>query len=303
MNKNKKTKIYIRISGGLGNQMFEYATARAVQLEQKEKGFDSKLYFTYEYYKTPQAHEKYKLNLLNISDEPIYDNSKKSFKFLVATFFFHIYLRIISRFKNSSYEKFQKSIEWTGCYINTNGYYKIDSNKKNICLKGFFQDPRYFNKYKNIIIDELSIKSKVKNQKLYNEILKNESVCIHVRRGDYVNSPLEVCTKEYYLKAIKLLKKKYKNLKFYVFSDDIKWCKENIIDDDVTYVEGNSAIDDLKLMYSCKYYIISNSTFSWWSQYLSKRVTCVIAPNRWSNDRRYAYSELYNDNDWILIDF
>lgn len=302
MNKSKKTKIYIRISGGLGNQMFEYATARAVQLEQKEKGYDSKLYYSYEYYKTPKAHEKYKLNLLNISTESIYDNSKKSFKFLMATVFYHIYLLIVSKWKNSSLNKYQRLIEWSGCYINTNGYYKINCDKKNICLKGFFQDPRYFNKYKKNIIDELSVKGDVKNQNLYNNILKSESVCIHVRRGDYINTHLDVCTKDYYLNAIKLLEKKYRNLKYYVFSDDINWCRENIKINNVTYVEGNSATDDLKLMYSCKYYIISNSTFSWWGQYLSKRVECVIAPSKWSNDSRFAYSELYNDNDWILID-
>lgn len=299
----KKSKIYTRISGGLGNQMFEYAAARTIQLKQKEKGLDSKLFFSYEYYKkNQQEHEKYKLDKLNISDEPIRDDSKKSFKFLLATIFFHIYLRIICKFKNSSFSKFQKMIEWTGCYIYINGYYKIDSNKRNICLKGFFQNPKYFNEYREQIMDELSVKEEVRNKKLYDEIIKNESVCIHVRRGDYVNTIFDVCTKDYYLKGVELLNKKYKNLKFYIFSNDIKWCKDNIKVDNVTYVEGNSAIEDLKLMYSCKYFIISNSTYSWWAQYLSKRAKSVIAPSKWSKDKKYAYSELYKDNDWILID-
>lgn len=141
----------------------------------------------------------------------------------------------------------------------------------------------------------------VENKVLY-DVLKSDkqTVCISIRRGDYVSNAefekkLNICTKEYFEKAVKCLKQKIDNPVFIVFSDDIEWCKVNIdfIEKENYYFESgkDSVWEKLRLMYMCKHFIISNSIFSWWSQYLSKNEEkIVIAPKFWfKNDSGNKY--------------
>ena len=156
---------------------------------------------------------------------------------------------------------------------------------------------------KDIIRKELQIKDELegKNKKVYEEIKKSNSVCVHIRRGDYVGSFYEVCTKEYYLDAIKLMNKKVKNTHFYIFSDDISWAKENLGLKDVTYIDWkNNQYQDLKLMSSCKNFIMSNSSFSYWAQFLSENEEkVVIAPSKWFKNGKKI--DIYEDS-WNLIE-
>ena len=99
------------------------------------------------------------------------------------------------------------------------------------------------------------------------------------------------------------MKEKIDNPVLFVFSDDIKWAKENIKFEGIQifYEDGNDTVDEkLRMMYSCKHFIISNSTFSWWAQFLSRNQDkIVIAPSRWyKND---VHSDLINEN-WIKIE-
>ena len=115
------------------------------------------------------------------------------------------------------------------------------------------------------------------------------SVCVHIRRGDYTYlKNYQVCSIAYYLKAMEIMKGKIKEPKFYIFSDDIEWVKKNIdFDVDVTYIDkNNTSYEELRLMYSCKHFIISNSSFSWWAQYLStNKNKVVISPNIWYQNK------------------
>ena len=118
---------------------------------------------------------------------------------------------------------------------------------------------------------------------------------------------LYVCTPEYFENAIKLMQKKVPKAKFFVFSDDVEWCKNNMnFPKGTMYESGTDPVwEKLRLMYSCKHYIISNSTFSYWAQYLSRNdKKIVIAPKSWGNNLYKNDDELidiYQDN-WILID-
>ena len=109
-------------------------------------------------------------------------------------------------------------------------------------MVGYFQSKKYFEDNEDIIRRELQVKDNLagKNKKLYDEINKNNSVCLHIRRGDYVNTFFEVCTKDYYLEAINIMNKKVNNAKYYIFSDDINWAKDNIKIDNATYVDWNN---------------------------------------------------------------
>lgn len=119
----------------------------------------------------------------------------------------------------------------------------------------------------------------------------NNSVSLHVRRGDYVNIPETsyyqfggVATTEYYNRAIGEMKAKYPDCHFYVFSNDIAWCKENFGSNEFSYVDCNSGKKswrDLYLMTLCKHHIIANSTFSWWGAWLSSQKDGVTLHPKW----------------------
>ena len=133
--------------------------------------------------------------------------------------------------------------------------------------------------------------------------MNQNSVSIHVRRGDYLkHKNLQthgLCSLDYYKKAIDYLLDQKSNLNFFVFSDDLEWCKNNFdFVQNIFYCEG-SPIEDFILMSSCKYNIIANSSFSWWSAFLNQNQNkIIIYPNNWfvNNDLK-----IYTPEDWIMI--
>ena len=144
-------------------------------------------------------------------------------------------------------------------------------DSKNIALKGAFQSYKYFDKYRQDIIDFFSYKD-------YNP--KMGFVSIHVRRGNYtqLQNYHYLLDKNYYLNAIDY----FPNYKFLVFSDDIEWCKQVFQGDKFTFIENQTDTDDLWLMSECEHNIIGNSTFSWWGAYLNRNPNkIVIHPEKW----------------------
>ena len=147
------------------------------------------------------------------------------------------------------------------------------------------------------------------------QIESTEAICLHIRRGDYLNPEwrnLQICTFEYYNRAINEIMKRTNNPVFYIFTNthqDIEWIKENYHFTNsvnnkqlrLVYVDlGNPDYEELRLMKSCRHFIISNSTFSWWAAYLSTALNkVVLVPERWN-------LSFENDNsiylkDWIKI--
>jgi hypothetical protein len=119
-------------------------------------------------------------------------------------------------------------------------------------------------------------------------IEESESVSIHVRRGDYVNNPKVneyhgSLQSDYYLKAIEVINNKVSDSKFYIFSDDIEWVRDNMFGDlNAVFVKTTSDEEDMYLMSKCKHNIIANSSFSWWGAYLnSNESKLVVAPVQW----------------------
>ena len=139
------------------------------------------------------------------------------------------------------------------------------------------------------------------NEDFLNKICNSESICVAVRRGDYVNNKkikklYYVCDIPYYVKGIK------PNAVVFVFSNDINWVKENIPISGEVYYENvnNTSCETLKLMLSCKNFVISNSSFNWWAQYLSSnKEKIVCAPSRWyTNGRKCDIFEPF----WHLVE-
>lgn len=150
------------------------------------------------------------------------------------------------------------------------------------------------------------------NTALAEELATCESVAIHVRKGcDYQQRPLyhNTCSRQYYIDAVEHMKEHLHNPRFYVFTDNEEWVKENFAFLDYTLVVGNPTVGygshwDMQLMSLCKHNIISNSTYSWWGAYLnSNERKIVVAPEVWFNPEccdDYS-SQKTVCKDWIVI--
>ena len=152
------------------------------------------------------------------------------------------------------------------------------------------------NKFKKLSLDDLANKCLYG----YNFILPKEHfICIHVRRGDYLNNPSihPTCTKEYYQKALESFSfMKYTPI---FVSDDIKWCKENFKGE---FSPFKDELEDLTLLSMCNDNIIANSTFSWWGAYLNQsKIKVVVSPKQWFGENGPQDTQDIIPNNWIKI--
>jgi hypothetical protein len=185
-----------------------------------------------------------------------------------------------------------------------------ESPEGELMLQGYFQNVSEFENVIDEVKDQFTFKNSFPEniQNLSSQIEKIESsVCLHVRRSDYVNNPKAnavhgVIGIEYYNTAMELIQLKYKNPVYYVFSDDIEWCKDNLKSDYEMHFVGDDYSGDrdsghLFLMQMCKNHIIANSSFSWWAAFLSES-NCTIAPKKWRTDNTGC--DIILDN-WIKL--
>jgi hypothetical protein len=172
----------------------------------------------------------------------------------------------------------------------------------NIEFYGYYQSSKNFMNYKNKIIDLFSPSDEEINSLTikYPQIKLNNTVSLHVRRGDYVNSPTihPVISKSYIQTALKMIGQ-YSHL--FIFTDDRTWVLENLDNENYTIVDDED-YNELWLMSMCENNIISNSTFSWWGSFLNKNETKrVIAPSIWFGDNGPKnYKDIY-ENNWEII--
>lgn len=294
--------IEIRLMGGLGNQMFQYAILRTLSLEWGDNGVIDLSGIT------NRTHNVYSLNHLNISKEIKIINKSKKIRAKINYFIYGYYFVFLQKSKNGFKRllRIEKIFQKFGMYCIPDGYAKLNPSKaKYKSLIGYYTSSKYFKKYEKIIKSELKVKAKINshNIELLKQIQNTNSICLHIRRGDYVGTNLQVCTDKYYLNAIEKMKKIIKKPVFYVFSDDIGWVKKHFdFGKNFIYIERrNPNYEELRLMYNCKNFIISNSTFSWWAQYLSEnKDKKVISPNIWYINKNVK-CDIFED-DWIKID-
>ena len=291
--------ITVRLKGGLGNQMFQYAFALNIARKNKTTvEFD----LTFLEGRNPGigvVARNYELDIFGI--EPVRANKKNI---------------IIDRhyFKNPILNELSKKILGKNRKRISDKRLKFKSKylnlKDNIYLDGYWQSEKYFLDIKNEIKDLYKVKKKipVRIQALFNEINFNpKSVCVHNRRGDFLTSPMhEALGQNYYEVAEKLLLEKISSPFLYVFSDDINWCKENLkFKSNAVFVDDSFAGPRVEfyfeLMKACKHFIVSNSTFAWWAAYLPRnKDKIVIAPKKWLISTTLDTSHIV-PNDWITI--
>jgi hypothetical protein len=180
-----------------------------------------------------------------------------------------------------------------------------------VYLDGYWQSDLYFKDIRNILLSELQpiAKPGKENQALLEKMEEENSVALHIRRGDYLSNPLAakhhgVCPLHYYQEAIQIIVSKVQNPHFYVFSDDLEWAKKNLdLQFPVIFVgnnKGDQAFQDLRLISNCKHQIIANSSFSWWGAWLNLNPDrIVIAPKKWFLVDKDT-STLF-PSDWLII--
>ncbi len=190
-------------------------------------------------------------------------------------------------------------------------YKEIPAIEGNVCLNGYFQSEKYFKEYSKEIKELFSYPKELplehdtsKLSHKYGYLGAYTTCSIHVRRGDYLKSPDHhpEQTMNYYMKAIKQMPK---DTVFIIFSDDIAWCKQNFPDlpEKFKFAEGNTDYEDLQLMMSANHNIITNSTFSWWAAWLNPNPDKkVVIPSTWFGPAYASYNteDLYCEN-WIRI--
>lgn len=168
------------------------------------------------------------------------------------------------------------------------------NKKKDTYVIGVFQNAAMIQSIKDEIFRVYTFPAftDVYNRHLAEEISQCESVSIHVRKGkDYMSRVWykDTCPLEYYHKAITLIRQKYDNAKFYVFTDNVNWVKENFSGFEYRLVDGNPGSGwgshfDMQLMSLCRHNIISNSTYSWWGAFLNRNPNkTVVCPSVWFN--------------------
>lgn len=309
--------IYLDVTGRCGNQLFQYAFAKKVsQLNNNQPIFIS--FYNVKRWRDKTCDSSFddQLRYLNV---PAYESSQ-DIKDLVEKFGSRKQKKALKN--HLTLRKIAAKTKIKGIYtfalrlLNRRGIYiedecKINKPQKNNCenifIKGYFEDTRYFDDIRGELLQEFTPKAprKEKNAALYDIIDHTESVCVSFRVWNEVSGDLlkerSVCDKEYYEKAIEEMHRLHPNAVFIVFSNDIKFVKENFnFKYPVYFEDGDDEIyEKLRLMYCCKHFIMSTSTFCWWAQYLSRNEQkTVISPTRWTNGENE--SELLLD-EWIKI--
>jgi uncharacterized short protein YbdD (DUF466 family) len=271
----------VNFSGGLGNQMFQYAFLVAVR-----ETFNKEVLMDTSLFKGRDFHNGFELTkLFNITAK---EAEKKDIKKLTPYFTNYYFSRIYWKYFPRKKTECQ---EINHCEYND----KILTEDKDLYFYGIWQNPKYFNHFKDVIVEEFTFKTAIsaKNEEALAYIQKSPTTSIHIRRGDYLKHAnyMGLCGVEYYKNAINHVKEKHPDNKFIIFSNDMEWCKENIVPiiGESEYIcadwnKGSESYNDMRLMSLCDRNIIANSSFSWWAAYLNQHKSKeIIAPKIWTN--------------------
>lgn len=268
--------IAFQAQGGLGNQMFQYAAARRLALQNQ-----SPLVVDHHWFDHPRSGETPRP--LELTRYPVAMRLATPFELLRWAPMRSRWGRHIKPFLPMNLVREQ------GYSVNRN----VLSAPSSSYLLGFWQSEAYFADIRERLLKEFTPLAPPGPQDLavIERMHQGESVSVHVRRGDYVSLASAsayhgLCTLDYYRRAIQYVADRVNSPTLFVFSDDPEWTKANLQSPFPThYVDHNSsdkAFQDLRMMSLCRHHILANSSFSWWGAWLScSRDGLVIVPERW----------------------
>lgn len=267
--------VVVGLSGGLGNQMFQYAAGRSLAarfgvplaLDLSWFGGRSDRRFALHPFKI-KALERYQFPWLMPRGQAL-----------------------LSRFSRRWLPRLMGVTVWREPHF----HYSSDfaSLSKPVYLEGYWQSYRYFQEIRPLLMQEFALREALPSActLLLAEINDSDSICVHFRRGDYLSNPVAasyhgICQIDYYLAGIRELCQGLLRPRVFVFSDDPGWVRSSFfVDCPMTLVDSNGPDDahlDLLLMAACRHFVIANSSLSWWGAWLSSHAgKKVIAPSRW----------------------
>ena len=296
--------IFVKLAGGLGNQLFQYATGRRLAWYVKsELKLDVSGY-------TEDPLREYELGAFNIAENFASDVDSEA-----------LTLPRNNRFSGKLQRLFRIPQKIPSSYVRETYFHfdpQILSLPDNVYLDGYWQSEKYFIDIRDILLNEFTVKTSFQgqNRETAKIIQSCNSVSIHIRRGDYISDPkindrYGSCELAYYNQCIAHLVEFVKKPHFFVFSDDIAWAKEHFKTPYSTTFVGHNVLkksyEDLRLMSLCNHNIIANSSFSWWGAWLNINPDkMVYAPKKWLKDTSAAkdYSSFIQNllpSKWIKI--
>jgi hypothetical protein len=294
--------IIIKLQGGLGNQLFQYALGWALSLQKKtELKFDVS---SLQKNVPGITKREYNLSVFNIQENfATYEEIAKFQKY--------------KRKPGRKWFLYNKLIADNKKYFQEQQFHfdeRVFGISNDCYLEGWWQTEKYFKDIEDVIRKEITVKSPQtgKDAEMAKKIVSVNAVALHIRRGDYVNNPQNVdyfgnLGPNYYKKAVEIITEKFPNPHLFVFSDDHDWVKKNIIlPYPTTYINHNGSdknYEDLRLMSQCKHFVIANSSFSWWGAWLAQNPNkIVIGPKKWFNNVKPSVkTDDIMPEDWIRI--
>lgn len=282
----------VRFLGGLGNQMFQYAFYKALQ----------------------QRFPNVKADLQGFSDYGLHNGFELDRIFSIRLSSISLFRSNLYQIHNKKwiYRKLRRILNLRKIYQEENHLFaynpKIMTNPKSAYYWGYWQNIQYFQDISKELRADFKFSNPLddKNQEASDSIQNSNSISIHIRRGDYLTDPLlgGLCDLEYYQKAITYIQSQVSSPKYFIFSNDIEWCRQNLSITNCEFISWNTSTlsyIDMQLMSQCKHNIIANSSFSWWAAWLNQNDNnIVICPKKWVNDPKLDTSGLIPET-WIAI--
>lgn len=272
--------IIVQLCGGMGNQMFQYAMGRNISIK-----YDVPLKLDLSFLKNRNmgpnfVYRDYDLDLFNIKED-----------FQINT----------TNFIRIGEQHF---------HYNSNVENILKDRSKDFLLCGYWQSPKYFIDNESVIRNDFSFKNPIDVSgrvfDMLSDIVSSNSIMLNVRRTDYLNTNFHgVMGMDYINRCVSHIENFVNDPKYFVFSDDVDWCRNNIKLSNMTIVDhsykGDRFGSYLQLMKSCKHFVIPNSSFAWWSAWLNDSADkIVISPKKWFTDISINTNDLI-PSSWIRI--
>ena len=260
--------IIVNVNSQLGNQMFQYAIYRKLQLLGKEVKADLHYYLVHpEHFQLPIF--GIELKAATEKECQIERDEYRTFMDRLRRKIFGKRQNIVSEITSASYDFNPRVFQLKRGYID-----------------GYWQSEKYFEDIEDELRKTFTFPAlnDAKNENIVQKIKSTISISIHVRRGDYLGG-FPIMGMDYYIPAMQYFIEKYPQAHFYVFSNDVDWCRKNLLGDNIDFVDwnmGDKSFIDMYLMSQCQHHIIANSSFSWWAAWLNTNPQKeVIAPRTW----------------------
>ena len=290
--------LIIKVHYGLGNQLFQYALARSLSIRRNTQfALDTSFFSTDIFTEHPRVYQLDRFDIVGrlASSEEIGRYTQPSF---LKRRWRALERKLLPYYRQRVVNEVRLDFDENIFNVSDNAY-----------IFGYWQDYRYFSGIEDQLKKELTFKGEPegRNKEIADMIRSTSSVSLHIRRGDYLTDAYTVsnvgtCDADYYRRAVEEMAATVADPVFYIFSDDPVWVKENFrIGYPVVYVDNNPeemAVEDLRLMSSCRHHITANSSFSWWGAWLcAYEGKKFISPRVW----RSKGPDMFKPSGWKAI--